>query len=154
MRSCIPIETSRPMRGARHCGLNASCCGVGAPKTDHPLPTQCRSRRNGAHAEDHEREKSDAFVARIEEEFDDCGFGLWAVEVPNGSPFIGFVGLHRVRLTLPSRLRRSRMAPGPRALGLRIVTERLVVRFATDSKRSVLTRSFPSPTQTTSGRGR
>jgi len=33
MRSCIPIETSRPMRGARHCGLNASCCGVGAPKT-------------------------------------------------------------------------------------------------------------------------
>ena len=33
MGSCIPIETSRPMRGARHCGLNASCCGVGAPKT-------------------------------------------------------------------------------------------------------------------------
>ena len=33
MRSCIPIETSRPMRGARHCGLNASCCSVGAPKT-------------------------------------------------------------------------------------------------------------------------
>ena len=33
MRSCIPIETSRPMREARHCGLNASCCGVGAPKT-------------------------------------------------------------------------------------------------------------------------
>jgi RimJ/RimL family protein N-acetyltransferase len=43
------------------------------------------------------REESDAFVARIEEEFDDCGFGLWAVEAPN---------------------RRSRMAPSPRALGL------------------------------------
>src|SRR3984957_11679670 len=41
------------------------------------------------------REESDAFVARIEEEFEDCGFGLWAVEVPNRSPFIGLVGLHR-----------------------------------------------------------
>src|SRR5467141_2731194 len=38
------------------------------------------------------REESDAFVARIEEECDDCGFGLWAVEAPNHSPFIGFVG--------------------------------------------------------------
>ena len=35
------------------------------------------------------REESDAFVARIEEEFDDCGFGWWAVEAPNHSPLIG-----------------------------------------------------------------
>jgi ribosomal-protein-alanine N-acetyltransferase len=41
------------------------------------------------------REESDAFVTRIEAEFDECGFGLWAVEVADGAPFIGYVGLHR-----------------------------------------------------------
>ena len=40
--------------------------------------------------------ESDAFARRIEAEFDACGFGLWAVEVPGTAPFIGFVGLHRV----------------------------------------------------------
>ena len=30
-----------------------------------------------------------------------CGFGLWAVEVSGGSPFIGFVGLHRVPFEAP-----------------------------------------------------
>jgi RimJ/RimL family protein N-acetyltransferase len=47
------------------------------------------------------REESDAFAARIEAEFDDCGFGLWAVEVRDRSPFIGFVGLHRVPFDAP-----------------------------------------------------
>ena len=47
------------------------------------------------------RDESDAFVARIEEEFDDCGFGFWAVELPGHSPFIGFVGLHRVPFEAP-----------------------------------------------------
>ena len=40
------------------------------------------------------RAESDAFVDRIEAEFDERGFGLWAVEVRDGAPFIGFVGLH------------------------------------------------------------
>ena len=47
------------------------------------------------------REESDAFASRIEAEFEDCGFGLWAVEVSGGSPFIGFVGLHRVPFEAP-----------------------------------------------------
>ena len=34
-----------------------------------------------------------AFVQRIEASFDQHGYGLWAVEVPGVSPFIGFVGL-------------------------------------------------------------
>jgi RimJ/RimL family protein N-acetyltransferase len=42
------------------------------------------------------RAESDAFVDRIEAEFDECGFGLWAVEVVNGAEFVGYVGLHRV----------------------------------------------------------
>jgi RimJ/RimL family protein N-acetyltransferase len=38
-------------------------------------------------------EESDAMVTRIEAHFDQRGFGLWAVEVPDRTPFIGFVGL-------------------------------------------------------------
>lgn len=42
------------------------------------------------------RERTVAFVERIEAEFDEHGFGLWAVEVPGTAPFIGFVGLHGI----------------------------------------------------------
>lgn len=38
-------------------------------------------------------EESDAFVNRIQAHFEKHGFGLWAVEVPGVSAFIGFVGL-------------------------------------------------------------
>lgn len=39
------------------------------------------------------REQSDALVDRIIAGFAAHGFGLWAVEVKGGEPFIGFVGL-------------------------------------------------------------
>jgi RimJ/RimL family protein N-acetyltransferase len=39
------------------------------------------------------REESDQLVERIQTHFDQHGFGLWAVQIPNGAPFIGFVGL-------------------------------------------------------------
>ncbi len=39
------------------------------------------------------RTESDAAVDRIEAHFERHGFGLWAVEVPDQAPFIGFVGL-------------------------------------------------------------
>ena len=40
------------------------------------------------------RAQSDAFVQqRIEPQFAERGFGLWAVEVPGVTPFIGYVGL-------------------------------------------------------------
>jgi ribosomal-protein-alanine N-acetyltransferase len=39
--------------------------------------------------------ESDALADRIEALFDRDGFGLWAVEVIGGAPFIGFVGLAR-----------------------------------------------------------
>jgi RimJ/RimL family protein N-acetyltransferase len=39
------------------------------------------------------RAESDAAVDRIEAHFERHGFGLWAVEVPDQTPFIGFVGL-------------------------------------------------------------
>ena len=39
------------------------------------------------------REESDGFVDRIELQFDERGFGLWAIEVPGVAPFIGYTGL-------------------------------------------------------------
>jgi RimJ/RimL family protein N-acetyltransferase len=39
------------------------------------------------------REQSDAFVARIQGQFADVGYGLWAVEVRESGAMIGFTGL-------------------------------------------------------------
>lgn len=39
------------------------------------------------------RAESDAAVDRIEAHFQQHGFGLWAVEIPDVAPFAGFVGL-------------------------------------------------------------
>jgi ribosomal-protein-alanine N-acetyltransferase len=39
------------------------------------------------------RAESNAMVDGIEEHFETHGFGLWAVEVQDGAPFIGFTGL-------------------------------------------------------------
>ncbi len=43
------------------------------------------------------REESDAFVDRVSELIAERGWGLWAVEVVGGSPFVGFVGLNVTR---------------------------------------------------------
>jgi RimJ/RimL family protein N-acetyltransferase len=40
-----------------------------------------------------DRERSDAFVERLEGQFEEHGFGPWAVEVTATGEFIGFVGL-------------------------------------------------------------
>jgi RimJ/RimL family protein N-acetyltransferase len=39
------------------------------------------------------REESDAMANRIESQFNEVGYGLWAVEALDQAPFIGFVGL-------------------------------------------------------------
>ncbi len=76
------------------------------------------------------RQESDAFVARIEEEFDDCGFGFWAVEVPSHSPFIGFVGLHRVPFDAP-------FTPAVE-VGWRLAREHWGYGFVTEAARSAV----------------
>jgi 3-dehydroquinate dehydratase/shikimate dehydrogenase len=45
-------------------------------------------------------EESDAVVDRIEQQFRETGWGLWAVEIPGVDPFIGFVGLSPSESTL------------------------------------------------------
>jgi RimJ/RimL family protein N-acetyltransferase len=47
------------------------------------------------------RAESDAMVDRYSEELAREGWGLWAVEVADGAPFVGMVGLHRVNPALP-----------------------------------------------------
>src|SRR5580700_4718083 len=39
------------------------------------------------------RADSDAMIDRIEQHFRERDFGLWAIEVPDVAPFIGFAGL-------------------------------------------------------------
>lgn len=46
-------------------------------------------------------EESAALIRRIEAGFEAHGYGLWAVEVPEEAPFIGFVGLSEVESSLP-----------------------------------------------------
>jgi RimJ/RimL family protein N-acetyltransferase len=48
-----------------------------------------------------DRLASDALVDRIEAHFARHGFGLWAVEVLGGEPFVGFVGLLHVGFEAP-----------------------------------------------------
>jgi ribosomal-protein-alanine N-acetyltransferase len=43
-----------------------------------------------------DRRASQLFIERAEREFEECGLGIWAVEVRGQVPFIGFVGLSHV----------------------------------------------------------
>jgi len=47
------------------------------------------------------REQSDALVERCTEEMGREGWGIWALEVVGGAPFVGFCGLHAVPDYLP-----------------------------------------------------
>src|SRR5215475_11575903 len=47
------------------------------------------------------RSESDAMVDRIEKHFSEHGFGLWAIEVPDVAPFIGFAGFDVARFSAP-----------------------------------------------------
>jgi ribosomal-protein-alanine N-acetyltransferase len=46
-----------------------------------------------------DRRESDALVDRIQQHWEDHGFGLWALELSGTAPFIGFCGLSKVRFT-------------------------------------------------------
>ncbi|HEY4395063.1 MAG TPA: GNAT family N-acetyltransferase [Polyangia bacterium] len=47
------------------------------------------------------RAQSDASAQKIRAAFDARGYGLWAVEVSGGAPFIGFIGLAEPSFTAP-----------------------------------------------------
>jgi RimJ/RimL family protein N-acetyltransferase len=45
--------------------------------------------------------ESSAMIDRIEQHFDERGFGLWAIEVPGVASFIGFAGFDLARFHAP-----------------------------------------------------
>ena len=47
------------------------------------------------------REQAEAMFQRLRDRIEDRGWGLWAVEVKGGDPFIGFIGLAEQDLGLP-----------------------------------------------------
>ncbi|NOU67762.1 GNAT family N-acetyltransferase [Paenibacillus sp. LMG 31461] len=44
------------------------------------------------------KDETDTFYRSILSEFQECGFGLYAVEVKENQEFIGFIGFHRANL--------------------------------------------------------
>ncbi|HEY6466414.1 MAG TPA: GNAT family N-acetyltransferase [Candidatus Acidoferrales bacterium] len=47
------------------------------------------------------REESDQMIDRCERHFEDNGFGLFAVEIVGGAPFIGYIGLSAITFSAP-----------------------------------------------------
>lgn len=80
------------------------------------------------------REESDALIDRIEAHFAERGFGLWAVEVAGGAPFIGFVGLQAPRFT-------AHFTPCVE-IGWRLAAEHWGRGYATEAARAALAFGF------------
>jgi len=80
------------------------------------------------------REQSDEHAAQIRAAMDEHGFGLWAVEVPGVSSFIGFVGLSIPRFEAP-------FMPCVE-IGWRIAHEQWDRGYATEGARAALDVAF------------
>jgi RimJ/RimL family protein N-acetyltransferase len=78
--------------------------------------------------------ESDAMAARIQQHFDDRGYGLWAVEIPQVTPFAGFIGLSTPRFT-------AHFTPCTE-IGWRLAAEFWGQGFATEGARAVLEHAF------------
>lgn len=79
-------------------------------------------------------EQSDALIESIEAGFREHGFGLWAVEIENVAPFIGFVGLSIPRF-------HARFTPCVE-IGWRITAEYWRSGYASEAARAVLAHGF------------
>ena len=80
------------------------------------------------------RAESDALVDRIEAAIEERGFGLWAVEIINGAPFIGFVGLAPVSFE-------THFTPAVE-VGWRLAKEHWGRGYATEAARAALNYAF------------
>ena len=78
------------------------------------------------------REGSDDFSDRIERHWDEHGWGLWAVEVPEVAPFIGYVGLWPA----------DYVEPGMVEVGWRLAREHWGHGYATEAARAALEYGF------------
>lgn len=78
--------------------------------------------------------ESDALADRIQRHFDEHGFGLWAIEVPGKTPFVGFCGLTVVRFN-------AAFTPCIE-VGWRLAFEHWRQGYATEAARAVLAYGF------------
>jgi RimJ/RimL family protein N-acetyltransferase len=78
------------------------------------------------------RERSDDFIDRIEAHWDAHGWGLWAVEVVGGAPFVGYVGLWPA----------AYLAEGMVEVGWRLASEHWGHGYATEAAREALRFGF------------
>lgn len=78
------------------------------------------------------RERSDDFIDRIEAHWEEHGWGLWAVEVPEVAPFIGYVGLWPA----------DYVQPGMVEVGWRLAHEQWGHGYATEAARVALEYGF------------
>ncbi len=78
------------------------------------------------------RERSDDFIDRIEAHWETHGWGLWAVEVPDAAPFVGYVGLWPA----------DYLAPGMVEVGWRLAREHWGNGYATEAAREALRYGF------------
>ena len=80
------------------------------------------------------REESDLLASRIEAHFEQRGFGLWAVEIPNVTTFAGFIGLSVPSVEAP-------FTPCVE-IGWRLASEYWGLGYATEGARAVLDFAF------------
>ncbi len=82
------------------------------------------------------RAESDEIAARVRRAFDEQGWGLWAVEVPGKSEFIGFTGLSRPRFE-------AHFTPCVE-IGWRLAAAHWGLGYATEAARAALRYGFES----------
>ncbi len=82
------------------------------------------------------RAESDAMVERIEASFASKGYGLWAVEVIDGPPFLGYVGLWEPRFE-------AHFTPAVE-IGWRLARAGWGHGYASEGARAALTYAFAS----------
>jgi RimJ/RimL family protein N-acetyltransferase len=83
------------------------------------------------------RDESDRRVDRFRAQFLERGFGVWAVEVPGVTPFVGFVGLAYPHLPPPFEPRVE--------IGWRLAFEHWGKGYATEAARAALDAAFHIP---------
>lgn len=80
------------------------------------------------------RQQSDAFVDRIEQHFDEHGYGLWALEHRRSGEFLGFVGLKLALLE-------AHFTPAPE-VGWRLARSAWGQGYASEAATAVLAAGF------------
>lgn len=81
-----------------------------------------------------DRAESDAMAGRVRQRIEENGYGLWAVEVPGVSPFIGYVGLTTPRFE-------AHFTPCTE-LGWRLAFEHWGQGYATEAAQAALAFAF------------